>query len=636
MKPESVIDSECYVNYWLCMFDNGDDVELWDDRHLVNGFDTTPEHWRKALFDLLCRFCVVSFNGVGYDAPLITLALEGATPAALKAASDAIIVRGLKHWEVARVPDWLDHIDLFDVAPGQGSLKSYAARMHSKRLQDLPIQPHERIDAAKRQALREYCGLGDLPATRDLRAAMSAQIQLRQDMSAEYGVDLRSKSDAQIAETVMKALIPFKVQRPQVPYFQQFYYRPPEWIKFRTLDVLNLLARSPFTIGENGSPLMTEELANTLIRIGGSAYQMGSGGLHSTESKTMHVADADTVISDHDVASYYPSLILRTGIAPVQIGDDFKRIYRTWYERRLAAKAAGNKKVANSLKTLLNGTFGKLGSPWSIFYAPSEMIQVTITGQLALLMLIEHLETAGVSVISANTDGIVLKTPRALIPMRDAVIKLWEKTTGLETEANEYRLLASRDVNSYVAIKPDGEVKTKGAFAPPEPGASGWPNPTGQVSVDAAVAWLRDGTPLSHTVNACRDIRQFVHVRKVTGGGSYCPRGQLPAKTTQRAMRELCGDLPKDALFPVYEYEVACEIARREYLGKIVRWYYAKGSQGCIVTSKGGMVARTQGCRPLMQLEPEDFPEDVDYAWYIQEAHDMLVDMGVSPDAIRY
>jgi len=59
------------------------------------------------------------------------------------------------------------------------------------------------------------------------------------------------------------------------------------------------------------------------------------------------------------------------------------------------------KKTANTLKTLLNGSFGKLGSRYSIFYAPTEMLQVTITGQLALLMLIEMMELCGIPVVSA-------------------------------------------------------------------------------------------------------------------------------------------------------------------------------------------------------------------------------------------
>ena len=625
---ECVTDTESYRNYWLCAFESGEDVEIWNGTHYVNGFTATRQQFLDVLYASLQGRTLVTFNGNNYDMPIITLAIGGAMPDVLKANGDAIIVQGLKPWEIARVPDWIDHIDLFDVAPGEGSLKSYAARMHAKRLQDLPIDPGATIDVTMREQLRDYCKNSDIPATRLLREEMSAQIQLRKDMTAEYGIDLRSKSDAQIAEAVMKALLPFRVERPRVAYGAQFYYRPPEWLNFKQLEVLALLARSPFTIGDNGSPVMTEELASTRIRIGNSAYQMGSGGLHSTESATMHVADAAHMISDHDVASYYPSLIIRTGIYPQQIGPEFLEIYGGWYHRRIEAKRAGIKKTANSLKTLLNGTFGKLGSPWSIFYAPSEMIQVTITGQLALLMLIERLELAGIAVISANTDGIVLKTPRHLIGTRDAVIALWQFETGLETEANEYRLLASRDVNSYMAIKPDGEVKTKGDYADPVPGASGWPNPKRQICVDAIASWLRDGVPVSQTIRACRDIRQFICMIKVTGGGSLCPDGALPAKTTQKAMRALCGEHLKGAdLVAVYEYHRAAEQVRRQYLGKTVRWYYARGSGACIVTPKGGHVQRTEGCRPVMEL-PDTFPEDVDYEWYEREAAEMLRDMG--------
>lgn len=629
-KPEHVLDIENYRNYWLCLSESGLDLEIWNDQHYVSERPVDAHTFRSTLFEALQASTHITFNGNNYDMPIIVLALEGATNDQLKNAGDAIVVQGLKSWEIARVPDWIDHIDLFDVAPGQGSLKAYAAKMHSRRLQDLPIEPHAIIGPAERLALREYCRLGDLPATRDLFNTFPTQLDLRRDMTREYGVDVRSKSDAQIAEAVMKALLPFKVQRPAVAYGSKFYYRPPTWLQVPEIaDLLDLLARNPFTISDSGSPMrMTEELENSLIRIGDNAYQMGSGGLHSTEKRVMHVADAANVISDHDVASYYPSLIIRTGIYPQQIGPIFLEIYGGWFTRRITAKRGGEKKVANSLKTLLNGTFGKLGSPSSIFYAPSEMIQVTITGQLALLLLIRRLVARGISVLQANTDGIVLKTPAHLVPVRDAIIALWEHQTGLETEATEYRILASRDVNSYMAVKPDGEIKAKGAFSAPEPGPSGWPNPTGQISVDAAAAWLRDGTPVEQTVRACTDVRQFVHVKKVTGGGSFCPRGTLPKKTTQIAMRKVCGEgLSRDDLFIAYDFHVACEQARRQYLGKTVRWYYARGSSGCIVTPKGGLVGCTEGCRPLMELSGV-FPPDVDHDWYIREARDILVDMG--------
>jgi hypothetical protein len=289
---------------------------------------------------------------------------------------------------------------------------------------------------------------------------------------------------------------------------------------------------------------------------------------------------------------------------------------------------------ANSKKTNLNGTFGKLGSRYSIFYAPSEMIQVTVTGQLALLMLIETLEITGIQVVSANTDGLVVRCRRDMEWARDSIIQWWESTTGFVMEMTCFKLVAARDVNSYVAITTDGEVKRKGAYAPPVPGASGWPNPTGEVCADAVVAWLRDGTPLSATIHACTDIRKFVYVRSVTGGGAYNPEGVLPKTATQRAMREALGwaegPCDKIALVEAYSAAVAERASHGQYLGKVVRWYYARDSKGCITyRGSGNLVPTTVGCHPLMEL-PDAMPNDVDYEWYEAEAASLLTDLGVT------
>lgn len=647
-------DTECYRDYWLCMLDTSDGVIA---------FETFAGHPLDiaGLKRALSRYIVVTFNGWHYDMPLIALALAGCDCVTLKAASDAIIRDGLMSWQLldrfgVAPLDWIDHIDLFNVAPGADSLKMYGAKMHSRRLQDLPYDPDEVITWPKRLALREYCS-NDLTTTADLWRTFPAQIALREAMSAEYGVDLRSKSDAQIAEAVMKSLLPFKPETPSIPAGTQFYYRPPAWLAYRTTVMRQMLARvvsSPFYVTPKGgvAPAYDNHLVDwgdkavrldvhgqwvtrpegwkhETVPFGTGVYALGIGGLHSTESKIARYADAAYSLTDIDVISYYPKLLCVLGIYPAQIGEAFIAIYRSWFDRRVAAKKSGDKKTANSLKTLNNGTFGKLGSKWSIFYAPSEMIQVTVTGQLALLMLIETLELSGVPVVSANTDGIVTMCPRALEPLRDQIVAWWESITQFETERAEYLMLASRDVNGYIALRTDGTVKLKGPFAPPEPGPSGWPAPTGQICVDAVVAYLQHGTPIDLTVCCCADVRQFVYARAVKGGGSYCPNGTLPAKTTQKRMRELCGPIAdKQHLAELYAQCVAARDAEREYLGKTVRWYYARGSQGCIVTPAGGLVARTDGCKPLMEL-PDELPGDVDYEWYCAEARALLADLGV-------
>jgi hypothetical protein len=199
--------------------------------------------------------------------------------------------------------------------------------------------------------------------------------------------------------------------------------------------------------------------------------------------------------------------------------------------------------------------------------------------------------------------------------IRDDIIRWWESVTGFDMEMTRFKTLACRDVNSYIAITTDGSTKCKGAYAAPEPGASGWPNPTGQICVDAVTAYLQEGTPVSETIRRCDDIRKFVYVRSVTGGGKFNEQPIPPKKVAKKYMPEGAG---------IYEAKRLLQLAQGEYLGKVVRWYYAERSKGCITyAASGNLVPSTAGCRPLMEL-PDVLPMDIDYEWYEKEAEGLL------------
>lgn len=250
----------------------------------------------------------------------------------------------------------------------------------------------------------------------------------------------------------------------------------------------------------------------------------------------------------------------------------------------LKHKRSELKTVQDSLKLTNNSTYGKLGSKYSFLYSPNLVTQVTLTGQLCLLMLIEALELAGVPVVSANTDGIVTYFNESDEDVFARVAAWWCNACGLELEHTAYQAIYNRDVNSYIAVKPDGKVKTKGAFA--YAGLS--KNPANEICVDAVVNFLTDFTPPETTILNCEDIKKFVTIKRVTGGGV------------------------KDG----------------EYLGKAVRWYYATGEEGTINYAKNGnIVGRSLGAKPLMLL-PEVLPDDLDYSWYIREAYELLMDIG--------
>ena len=47
------------------------------------------------------------------------------------------------------------------------------------------------------------------------------------------------------------------------------------------------------------------------------------------------------------------------------------------------AKRTGDKVTNEAMKIMINGSFGKFGSKWSVLYSPDLLIQTTVTGQLA-------------------------------------------------------------------------------------------------------------------------------------------------------------------------------------------------------------------------------------------------------------
>jgi hypothetical protein len=544
----------------------------------------------------------VTFNGRNYDFPILSLALAGCDNGILKAASDDIIIGGMKPWDIERKYGGLDmrkvdHIDLIEVAPGQCGLKLYAGRMHSERLQDLPIDPSESISPEMRAQLIDYCGNGDLPATTDLYLKLKPQIDLRSEMSKEFGVDLRSKSDAQIAEAVIKKEcerdLGVRIYRPKIHPDYKFKYQVPDFIDFNSpgmKNVLRVVREAEFSMDTNGSVEMPRELAGLRIRIGQGVYRMGIGGLHSSESCVSYYANDEYEIIDRDVASYYPSIILRQQLAPSHLGATFLSVYEGLVRRRLDAKKRKDSVTNEALKVVINGSFGKFGSKWSTLYSPDLMIQVTVTGQLALLMLIELLEDQGIRVISANTDGIVIYCHKSKKDMLNAIIQMWEYLSGYETEDTHYRSIHSRDVNNYVAVKTDGEVKQKGAYSFVGSKKSELEkNPTAYVCIDAVLAYLTENRPIDVTIGHCRDVTRFICVRTVKGGANY----------------------------------------GTQYLGKSVRWYYAKNETRTInYASNDNKVPLTDGARPMMQLTKE-VPYDLDYQWYVDSAKDILREIGL-------
>lgn len=605
-RPQCVFDLETYIDYFSAGFKSVDDgrtkvFEMYEGQPLD----------KKGIATICRKWQLIGFNSIAFDIPILLYAMSGATTEELKLAATDLIECGVPHWTFMerhglKVPEFLDHIDLWSVSPGipqRPSLKIYAGRLHSKKMQELPIAHDETLGEQGRQIIRAYHG-NDLDVTIDMANELKAQLELRVLMSRQYGVDLRSKSDAQIAEAVirteMEKILGRKFYRQEIVP-GHFGYDAPPFIRFRTQqmrEVLNRLRSVKFVVDAKGIVHAPDYLTNLQISIGQSVHRMGLGGLHSSEKRQSHYSDDEFVLLDRDVTSYYPNVILALGLYPKQLGPKFLDVYRGILSRRIAAKKAGDKNTAESLKIVANSNFGHFGNPYSaVLYSPKLMIQTTITGQLSLLMLIEDLECRDFSVVSSNTDGFVTKVQRSRRNEYNAVCLDWELTTGFMLEETEYRSLHSKSVNGYIAIAENGKVKLKGDIGlsgPGLPGAAGLKkNPDMDICTDAVVEYLTKGTPIEDTIEWCVDPRKFLTVRRVTGGA-----------------------MDQDG----------------QPIGKALRWYYSREVSGGFTYAKNGnAVPQTIGARTMMTLLPY-IPSDLDYDYYIREAYAILQDLGVRVD----
>ncbi len=656
-RPTAAFDIEIYPDYFEVGFKTVEGRKL----RQFEMFDGHPLDV-DAILRIVASYTLIGFNSIDFDCPVMFYVLkllrEGKTIqesiTAGKWLSDKIIAGRLRSWQVYKEldfqpPAWLDHIDLMEPVPGvQIGLKLYAARLHSKLIQDLPYAPNENVfgwPEDRRAKILSYNDRTDLDATIELWLDATKPddniIETRVNISKEFGIDVRSKSDAQIAEaTIKREVCKLKgvsnIYKSEIVQGTVFRYQPPAFLHFKTdlmRQVYQTVVNAKYVVNENGGIDMPPEIKDLKVAIGKSVYRMGIGGLHSSEkSQAIRCLPGEELI-DIDGTSFYPYWILLCALFPPNMGEDFQKVYRRFYDLRVAAKKAGNKSIAQTYKIILNGAYGKLGSWYSVLYAPNLMIQVTLTGQLALLMMIESMELAGISVVSANTDGIVTHVkPGQKLPL-SFVVNEWVERIGMDVEYTHYRALFSRDVNSYVAVKPDGKVKVKGAMAKSDTQH----NPSNEIVKQAVIDFLSKGVPVAETILKCRDVRQFLTVQRVTGGAQI-PTEQkwvddwvqvLDRHWVRQAHIDAGKDYYKSPVKRVSRPAPVLVTTQAQYLGKVVRWIRSTKSKTAIhYVKNGNKVPGSDNAYPLMEL-PDEFPDHIDYAYYIQEAYNALLDLGV-------
>lgn len=395
------------------------------------------------------------------------------------------------------------------------SLKQVAINLKWYRIQDLPFHFTKMIEFHEETAIIDY-NINDILITFTLYWHQIDIIKRGIELGNLYSVNLLNASKSKTADILLAKFYEeatglryydFKDLR---TYRSNIYFGSliDARIKFKDSKLIEFLDRLKGTILN----VSTGEFKENLI-FKGQAYTFATGGLHSKDRAGVLQSTKTTVYRDCDVGSYYLSITKNLRVHPAQLdGLAFYNIITTLLSERLEAKHNGEKIKADGLKITLNAIYGKFGFEMGWLYDLEALYKVTLNGQLFLLMLIETFEEEEIHVMSCNTDGIVVDLPLVKEEIYYKLCNDWCKVTNFELEYTDYSKYVFTSVNSYLAIKTDGKVKTKNDFTTDIQLNKGYNMPIVAIALNE---YYIKGTPIDDTLHNHSNIYDFCISQKM-------------------------------------------------------------------------------------------------------------------------
>lgn len=347
------------------------------------------------------------------------------------------------------------------------------------------------------------------------------QLSLRFDIQEEFEINCLNYSDIKIGDELLKHSYAKEIQKsvqdlPKKGFFRKeikLRFAIPKYVKFKTPQLKEILDETKKKVIKQTDKHEKEFVFKN------TKYTIGLGGGHSDNTSEIWESCDKYQLVDLDVGSLYPAIIVNNSYYPYHLGKSLLNVYKKLYERRIELKplAKKDKKIAgivSAIKLILNSCYGKMGSMLSWMFDKQVQVNVCLTGQFALLMLIEELELNNIPVFSFNTDGITLKLDRSKEKLLSEICKKWEQTTNFVLERQDYKKIIYSTVNDYIAITNEGKVKTKGDFISE---FELWKNKSNRVVALALQDYFIKGTKPEDFIKNHKNIYDFCIMAKASG-----------------------------------------------------------------------------------------------------------------------
>lgn len=498
-----IFDCEVFAHDWLFVFKNGTDGEY---SIFHNDYDGVKAFMEEG--PMLC-----GFNNKHYDQFILKAVLAGLTPEEVKAYNDFIIGGG-NGWAYPPLQDFrcfFNQMDLMDDMQQGLSLKAIEGHLGMNIREstvdftiDHPLTEEELTETVR------YCKY-DVDATEELYKLRRNYIEAKVQLGAMVGIPPAKAAYMTNAKLTAAYL---GARPPATPWTDEREYRYPpnlrrEYIPQEVFDFFDRMK-------DESIPDEVLFKSKLKVEVGGCPCVIGFGGIHGALPAYRCEAEGTRVIRNYDVASLYPSLMIKCGYTSRNIPDP-KRFEGT-YNTRLAAKRSGDKTTANTLKLVLNTTYGAMLNQYNDLYDPLMGRSVCISGQLFLLELARHYvaDLATVKLIQLNTDGIMVSIDESEVPALLAINDEWQERTGFALEEDRIRSIVQKDVNNYVEVAEDGSTKVKGGYVTHgiAPAGAFNVNNSAVIVKKAIVAWFTKGIPVEETISSATDPLEFQIIAK--------------------------------------------------------------------------------------------------------------------------
>ena len=514
------------------------DTEVFKYDFFAIFFDTSDQSWavyhndNRGVRDYLSQpdiiFC--GFNNKHYDNHILKAMACGADPELVKQINDFIIVEdrpGWEHWFLRKNKFWFDSFDLMDDTQVGTSLKHIEAHLGLNIEEtevdfdiDRPLTPEEIASTI------HYCKY-DVAMTAKLLTLRKGYLEAKLDVGRAIGLTDQKSLYMTNARLTAAALEAEYVQR-----YDEREYSYPDNLDQALIppEVLAFFDRMHDTRIPD-KDLFSSKL---LLPVDGADAVIAFGGIHHAQPNYTEVSAGTRVIRNFDVASLYPSLMVYCGYTSRNIPSS--KIFEDFYHKRLQAKKSGDKKTANTLKLILNTTYGASLAKTNPLYDPLMGRSVCITGQLYVLELaMRYLqECKTLRIIQLNTDGLMISLEADELPIVYRLNDEWQKSKHLELEEDKIATICQKDVNNYVMVFENGKVKTKGAYVTygMAPAGAFKINNDHTIVKKAVIEYFVNGTPVEDTIYRCTDIHEFQIIAKA--GGGYKSVYRVPADFEDR------------------------------------------------------------------------------------------------------